>query len=247
MANQQLIDYITQQNAAGVDKNEIIQSLIKSGWSMTDILEAIVEVFRAPTASLPTSPAPTPGPQIITFGGVSDDTDTRKATILLASIFSILAVFLTVMFLFTGVFPASWSWGAVIGGLAVFLFVMFLGARFVGLGAVIALFVLTTSLGGAYIVFGIPMLQHAAQQDALKNGVAGTAVVTAANFDGFINYQSEFTITLQVTPQSGAPFSASTMVFGAGSAQDSPYPVGTKLNVKYVPTNHNVAIVGPSS
>ena len=133
---------------------------------MTDILEATMEVFRAPTTSQLTSPAPAPGPQIITFGGVSDDTDsgvsddtdTRKATILLASIFSILAVFLAVMFQFTGVFPASWSWSAVIGGLAVFLFVMFLGARFVGLGAVIALFVLTTSLGGAYIVFGIPML-----------------------------------------------------------------------------------------
>ena len=165
----------------------------------------------------------------------------------MTGIFSVVGIFLTILFKFIGVFPASWSWGSVLGGLVVFLLIIFLAARFLGMVGPILIFSLTAFLGGFYIVFGIPMLQHAAQQDALKNGVAGTATVTATNFDGFINYQSEFTITLQVTPQSGAPFSATTMVFGGGSSQNSPYSVGTKVDVKYVPTNHDVVIVGPSS
>ena len=101
-------------------------------------------------------------------------------------------------------------------------------------------------LWGFYVMFYIPMVQHAAQQDALKNGISGTAVVTAANFDGLMNYQGEFTITLQVTPKSGAPFSRKTIVFGDGSSQNSPYSPGMQVDVKYVPRNHDVVIVGPS-
>ncbi len=247
MANQALVDYITQQRAAGVDKDKIVQALTENGWATSDILEATLAVFYAPAVSLPTSPPKTPIPQNIPVTGSDETTDAKRATVLLTGIFSLLAVFLTVLFQFSGVFPASWSWGTVIGGLAVFLVVMFLGARFVGVGAVIAVFVLTTALGGPYLVFGIPWLQHMAQQQTLKTGLDGTAVVTATNFDGFINYQSEFTITLQITPQSGVPFSANTMVFGAGSSQHAPYSVGTKVDVKYVPANHDVVIIGPAS
>ncbi len=156
---------------------------------------------------------------------------------------SVVLVILVILFKSIGILPKSWSWGAVLGGLVVFILLMFLVARFLGFVGV----VLLIPLGLGFLVFGVPMLQHSAQQDALKNGVSGTATVTAANFDGFVNYQGEFTLTLLVTPQSGAAFSATTMVFGRGSSQTSPYPVGAKVNVKYIPTNHDVAIVGPSS
>ncbi len=249
MANQQLVDYIRQQIAAGMDKNQIMQSLAETGWASSDILEAMLAVVG--TAGSSTFPTPQmPAPQNVPrIRLVRPDSPTNDSIVafLVAGIISLAGLPLVVLFKFVGVFPASWSWGAILGGLVVFLLISFFAARFLGTVAVILLFSLTLSLGGFYIVFGIPMLQHAAQQDALKNGVSGTAMVTAANFDGFINYQSEFTITLQVTPQSGVPFAATTMVFGDGSSQTAPYSVGTKVDVKYVPTNHDVVIVGPSS
>lgn len=167
---------------------------------------------------------------------------------LLASVFlSIALVILVILFKSIGILPEAWSWGAVLGGLFVLVLLLLLVARFLGFVGVVLFFALAIPLGVGYLIFDIPMLQRAAEQQALKTGLGGTAVVTATNFNGLVNYQGEFTLTLLVTPKSGAPFSATTMVFGRGSSQISPYPVGTKVNVKYVPANHDVVIVGMTS
>jgi hypothetical protein len=171
----------------------------------------------------------------------------RSGAFLILGIFSLMAVFLTILFKIVGVFPQSWPWGFVVGGLLVFLIAMFLLANFWGTLAVVLFFALSLPLGGFYLVFGIPLIQHAAEIQAQKFGQEGTAVVTATSFVGFLNYQSEFTLMLQVSPEEGSPFSTTTMVFGAGSSQNPPYPVGTKLSVKYLPQNHNVVILGPIS
>ncbi len=180
-------------------------------------------------------------------GGQPQITDMQAMGLLASAFLSILLVILVTFFKFIGILPKAWSWGAVLGGLFVLVLLLLLVARFLGFVGVVLFIALAMPLGVGYLVFGIPMLQHAAEQQALKSGLDGTAIITAASFNGLVNYQGEFTLTLLVTPQSGTAFSATTMVFGHGSSQTSPYPVGARVNVKYAPANHDVVILGMTS
>ncbi len=61
MVNQQLLDYIRQQLAAGVSKEEIIQSLITTGWQGQDINDA----FAAIGSDIAPSPTSVAQPNVV--------------------------------------------------------------------------------------------------------------------------------------------------------------------------------------
>ncbi len=60
MVSPQLLEYIRQQQAAGVAKEEIMKSLIAAGWQVSDVNEALgLTVAQPPAPVLPPSAAPT--------------------------------------------------------------------------------------------------------------------------------------------------------------------------------------------
>ena len=61
MINQQLLDYVRQQLAAGVSKEEISKSLIAAGWQASDVNEALnqITVQRSSAPLSKTNPIPT--------------------------------------------------------------------------------------------------------------------------------------------------------------------------------------------
>ncbi|MDP3697017.1 MAG: hypothetical protein Q8R55_03210 [Candidatus Taylorbacteria bacterium] len=65
MINQQLLDYVRQQLANGVGKEEIEKALATQGWNEQDINEAFVTTGKV--SSVPTDPLSTPSP--ITVAG----------------------------------------------------------------------------------------------------------------------------------------------------------------------------------
>jgi len=61
MVNQQLLDYIKQQLAAGTGKDAIQQALVGQGWSASDIAEAFAAPVPQPApAAAPAAPQPAP-------------------------------------------------------------------------------------------------------------------------------------------------------------------------------------------
>jgi len=64
MVNQQLLDYVRQQLAAGVAKPSLIQALAGQGWNAQDISEAFAAIEGAHPIPAPT-PAPIPTPSSV--------------------------------------------------------------------------------------------------------------------------------------------------------------------------------------
>lgn len=50
MVSQQLLDYVRQQSAAGVSKEEISKSLIAAGWQASDVHEALSQTIAQPSS-----------------------------------------------------------------------------------------------------------------------------------------------------------------------------------------------------
>lgn len=62
MINQQLLEYVRQQVAAGVAKEEILKALISQGWNEQDV-DSSFAALQPAAAPIPTPvPAPTPAP-----------------------------------------------------------------------------------------------------------------------------------------------------------------------------------------
>ncbi|MBY0294363.1 hypothetical protein K2Q08_03465 [Patescibacteria group bacterium] len=60
MVNQQLLDYIKQQLAAGTAKDAIQQALVGQGWNVSDIAEAFAALVPQPAPVAPVAPQPAP-------------------------------------------------------------------------------------------------------------------------------------------------------------------------------------------
>ena len=60
MVNQQLLDYIKEQLAAGVAKDAIQQALVGQGWNVTDITETFAALVPQPAPAA--APVPQPAP-----------------------------------------------------------------------------------------------------------------------------------------------------------------------------------------
>lgn len=58
MINPQLLDYIRQQFAGGVSKEDTIKSLIANGWQVPDINEAFAIIEMVPSSPVPPTPTP---------------------------------------------------------------------------------------------------------------------------------------------------------------------------------------------
>ncbi len=151
----------------------------------------------------------------------------------------------------------SWPWTWILFTLyplllalmtAISLLAIFFDRNTTAMTTLIGILVWLWVLLGIYCFsFGTLMIQHNQEQRVLisPNSVETQAKVTAIQFKGLVNYQGEFTVTLQISPQDSGTFFAKKTVIGNGSSQDPPYPVGTTLDVKYDPNSHRVAIVGP--
>lgn len=66
MINPQLLDYIRQQLAGGVSKEDTVKSLIANGWQVPDINEAFSSLEKAPSIPLGTVPAIVPNGSVNT-------------------------------------------------------------------------------------------------------------------------------------------------------------------------------------
>ena len=53
MVSSQLLDYVRQQLAAGIPKEELSKSLITSGWQVSDINEAFASISPSPSTQMP--------------------------------------------------------------------------------------------------------------------------------------------------------------------------------------------------
>lgn len=244
MVDPKVLEAVRARLAGGDSEDAILVGLEAEGWSPRDS-RALIASVRALDAL---------GPPVPDGGGRTPSSPSLRLAIsgdrlignFLGLLLSLVAVVVAVFFKILGVFPPAWSWAQV--GTGVFFYALLLMAIARAFGFVVVLFFsLSLALGGGYLVFGIPMLAHAAQERALKFGVAAEAKVVATRFVGLINEQGEFIITLQVERRAAPPAAVDVMVFGDGSSQRAPYSVGDRLKVKYDPAGGAAAILGPAS
>ncbi len=244
MVDPKVLEAVRSRLAAGDSEDAILGGLEAEGWSPRDSRALIVSVRALNALGLPVPDGgrQTPSPPSLRLAASGD----RMIGNFLGLLLSLIAVAVAVFFKVLGVFPPSWSWAQV--GAGVFLYALLLTAIARAFGfAVILFFSLSLALGSGYLVFGIPLLAHAAQERALKSGVAAAADVVATRFVGLINEQGEFIITLRVERRAAPPVAVDVMVFGDGSSQRAPYSVGDRLNVKYDAVGAAAAILGPAS
>jgi hypothetical protein len=111
----------------------------------------------------------------------------------------------------------------------------------------IARIIAVAIIGMLAITLGPKLFHKVRDQRLMQTGTAAPGVITGLDETGdYVNREPEIEITVEVTPAEGEPFTAKTVKV-LGPLDLKRYEVGAKVDVRYDPDSHRIALVGLAS